>query len=139
MGRGMCDHTFMGLGGTKLTTMKPSGFDHIHFTVTDLEAGISFYRKLGFTDVARIDHGGESAQMKTPNGELTIDIHKAKATDNPGYSHFAMTVENLEEAAEELEGQGIVVDGPVNVVASGRKLATIRDPNGFLVQLVEKA
>jgi len=119
--------------------MKPSSFDHIHFTVTDLEAGILFYRKLGFTDVARIDHGGESAQMKTPDGELTIDLFKAKATDNPGYSHFAMTVENLEEATKELEGKGIVVDGPVNVAASGRKLATIRDPNGFLVQLVEKA
>jgi len=129
----------MGRAGIKLTTMKPISFDHIHFTVTDLEAGISFYRKLGFTDVARIDHGGESAQVRTPDGKMTIDIHKAKATDNPGYSHFAMTIDDLEEVAKELEEQGIVVDGPVNVAASGRKLATLRDPNGFLVQLVEKA
>jgi len=129
----------MGRGGIRFTTMKPISFDHIHFTITDLEAGISFYRKLGFTDVKRIDHGGESAQLRTPDGKLTIDLFKAKATDNPGYSHFAMTVEKLEETAKELERLGIAVDGPVNVAASGRKLATIRDPNGFLVQLVEKA
>ena len=118
--------------------MNPICFDHIHFTVTDIEAGISFYRKLGFTDVSRINHDGESVQMRTPNRKLTIDIHNAKATDNPGFNHFAMSVENLEEVAKELKGFGIAVDGPVNVKATGRKLATIRDPNGFLVQLVEK-
>jgi catechol 2,3-dioxygenase-like lactoylglutathione lyase family enzyme len=118
--------------------MKLLSFDHIHFTVKDLDEALEFYRRLGFTWADRIDHGGESAQLKTPNGKLTIDLHLAKATDNPGYNHFALTVDDLDGAIEELHGQGITVDGPVFVRATTRKLATIRDPSGFLIQVVER-
>jgi catechol 2,3-dioxygenase-like lactoylglutathione lyase family enzyme len=118
--------------------MKLLSFDHIHFTVQDLDEAVEFYRRLGFTRADRIDHGGESAQLKTPNGKLTVDLHLAKATDNPGYNHFALTVDDLDGAVEELRGQGITVDGPVFVRATTRKLATIRDPSGFLIQLVER-
>jgi uncharacterized glyoxalase superfamily protein PhnB len=49
-----------------------------------------------------------------------------------------VTVEDLDAAISELEEQGIRVDGPVKVRVTGRRLATVRDPSGFLVQLVEK-
>jgi len=54
--------------------MKPLGFDHIHFTVVDLDEAVGFYVKLGFALVSRMEHGGESAQMASPRG-LTIDLH----------------------------------------------------------------
>lgn len=116
--------------------MKLLGFDHIHFTVKDLDEAIGFYRKLGFTLVRRLDHGGESAQMSAPGG-LIVDLYLARAIDNPGYNHFAVTVGDLDAAVKELKEKGITVDGPVENVATGRKLATIRDPSGFLLQLVE--
>lgn len=116
--------------------MKPLGFDHIHFTVKDLDEAIEFYSVLGFELAGRTDHAGESAQMRSPGG-LIVDLHLAKATDNPGYNHFAVSVGNLDAAVDELEERGIDVDGPVEVKATGRRLATIRDPSGFLVQLVE--
>ena len=85
-----------------------------------------------------MEHGGESAQLKTPDQKLTIDIRLAKSTDNPGYNHFAMTVDDLDGVVEELRGQGLDVDGAVYVRATRRRVATLRDPSGFLIQLVEK-
>jgi catechol 2,3-dioxygenase-like lactoylglutathione lyase family enzyme len=118
--------------------MKSLIFDHIHFTVKDLDEAIEFYRRLGFTRVERMEHGGESAQLKTPDGKLTVDLHLAKATDNPGYNHFAMTVDDLDRVVEELRGQDMTVDGLVYVQATRRRIATLRDPSGFLIQLVER-
>ncbi len=118
--------------------MRTLSFDHIHFIVKDLDEAIEFYRGLGFTRVERLDHGGESAQLKTPDEKLTIDLHLAKATDNPGYNHFAMTVDDLDRAVEELRDKGMAVEGVVYVQATQRRIATLRDPSGFLIQLVER-
>ncbi len=117
--------------------MKPLGIDHIHFTVTDLEKTIEFYRALGLIVAERMDHGGESAQMASEDGELVVDLRQAKNIDNPGYNHYAIKVEDIDSTCSVLGDRGLVVDGPVYVGATKRKLATIRDPNGILVQLVE--
>ncbi len=118
--------------------MRSLSFDHIHFTVKDLDEAIEFYKRLGFTRVERMEHGGEPAQLKTPDGKMTVDLHLAKATDNPGYNHFAMTVDDLDRVVEELRGQDMAVDGTVYVQATRRRIATLRDPSGFLIQLVER-
>lgn len=118
--------------------MRSLSFDHIHFTVKDLDEAIEFYKRLGFTRVERMEHGGESAQLKTPDGKLTVDLQLAKATDNPGYNHFAMTVDGLDRFVEELRGQDMAVDRVVYVQATRRRIATLRDPSGFLIQLVER-
>jgi catechol 2,3-dioxygenase-like lactoylglutathione lyase family enzyme len=117
--------------------MKTKGIDHIHFTVTDIEKTIEFYSALGLIVAERMDHGGESAQMVNEGGELVVDLRQAKTIDNPGYNHYAIKVEDIENTCSELEERGFAVDGPVYVEATERKLATIRDPNGLLVQLVE--
>ena len=111
------------------------GFDHLHVTVTDLEKAIDFYRGLGFNLVRRMEHGGDSARMKA--GDMLLELHEARATDNPGYNHFAVTVQDLDTAVKVMQEKGISVDGPVEVPATGRRLVTVRDPNGSLVQLVE--
>jgi len=112
------------------------GFDHLHVTVTDLEKAIDFYRGLGFKLVRRMEHGGDASQMRAGDGIL-LELHEAKATENPGYNHFAVTVQDLDAAVKALQEKGVPVDGPVEVPATGRRLATVRDPNGSLVQLVE--
>ena len=74
--------------------------------------------------------------MRAGDGIL-LELHEAKATENPGYTHFAVTVQDLDAAVKALQEKGVPVDGPVEVPATGRRLATVRDPNGSLVQLVE--
>jgi catechol 2,3-dioxygenase-like lactoylglutathione lyase family enzyme len=120
-----------------ISSMKTKGIDHIHFTVTDLEKAIEFYKVLGLTIAKSMDHGGDSAQMTSENGGIVIDLHQARNIDNPGYNHYAIKVEDIDRACDELMEKGFAVDGPVYVEATKRKLATIRDPNGILVQLVE--
>ena len=117
--------------------MKPKGIDHIHFTVTDLEKAIEFYKALGLTVAERMAHGGESAQMVSEEGGLIVDLLRARNIDNPGYNHYAIKVDDIDSTCNELAEGGFAVDGPVYAEATKRKLATIRDPDGILVQLVE--
>ena len=120
-------------------TMKHISTDHIHFFVTDLDAAIEFYKDLGFEFIHKLEHGGrEAAQLRSASG-LIIDLNKTRASDNPGYSHYAMLVDEVEKTCEELKAKGYEVDGPVYNKDSKRKIITLRDPNGFLVQLVESA
>ena len=51
--------------------------------------------------------------------------------------HYAIKVKDIVGTCNELVNGGLAVDGPVYVETTKRKLATIRDPNGILVQLVE--
>ena len=120
-----------------LFIMNPQGIDHIQFTVTDLEEAIEFYLALGLVVAERMDHGGESVQMVNADGDLVVDLRKVKKSDNPGYNHYAIRVKDIDGACSELRDRRLSVDGPAYVAATKRKLATIRDPNGVLVQLVE--
>lgn len=103
----------------------------------DIEKTIAFYRALGLIVAERMDHGGESAQMASEDGEQVVGLRQAKHIDNPGYNHYAIKVEDIEGTNSELVDRRLSIDEPVYVEATKRKLATIRDPNGILVQLVE--
>jgi hypothetical protein len=48
-----------------------------------------------------------------------------------------MLVNDVETASKDLKLKGYEVDGPVINKDSKRKIITVRDPHGFLVQLVE--
>ena len=123
----------------EMWVMKHISTDHMHFFVTDLDAAIEFYKDLGFEFIHKLEHGGrEAAQLRSGSG-LVIDLNKTRASDNPGYSHYAMLVDEVDKTCEELKAKGYEVDGPVYNKDSKRKIITLRDPNGFLVQLVEAA
>jgi catechol 2,3-dioxygenase-like lactoylglutathione lyase family enzyme len=118
--------------------MKLLDIDHIHFFATDLDEAMRFYEDIGFRLVRRFEHGGrEAAQLRSEFG-MTVDINETRAADNPGYSHFSVLVEDVGEASRELEGKGYWVDGPTYNEDTKRLIITVRDPNGFLVQMVQK-
>ncbi|TSA51047.1 VOC family protein [archaeon] len=112
--------------------------DHIHFFATDLDEAIRFYEDIGFRLVQRFEHGGrEAAQLRSEFG-MTVDINETRAADNPGYSHFSVLVDDVGEASRELREKGYWVDGPTYNEDTKRHIITVRDPNGFLVQMVQK-
>jgi hypothetical protein len=47
-------------------------------------------------------------------------------------------VEDIEDAYRELEEKGYWIDGPVFNEDTKRHIITVRDPNGLLVQMVQK-
>ena len=86
-------------------TMKHISTDHIHFFVTDLDAAIEFYKDLGFEFIHKLEHGGrEAAQLRSTSG-LMIDLNKTRASDNPGYSHYAMLVDEVEKTCQGLKAK----------------------------------
>ena len=118
--------------------MKHLKIDHIHFFATNLDDAIKFYKDLGCEFIERFEHSGrEAVQLKTHFG-MIIDINKTRAADNPGYSHFSIMVEDIMIAFKELKSKGYWIDGPVYNKDTKRHIITVRDPNGFLVQLVQK-
>lgn len=118
--------------------MKHLGMDHLHFFATDLEEAVKFYTDLGCELVKRFEHGGrEAVQLRTQFG-MTIDINKTRAADNPGYSHFSILVDDIDAAYSEMKEKGYWVDGPVFNEDTKRYIITVRDSDGFLVQMVQK-
>ena len=69
---------------------------------------------------------------------MTIDINKTRAADNPGFSHFSILVEDINEAYKRLKEKGYWIDGPIFNKDTKRHIITIRDQNGFLVQMVQE-
>lgn len=118
--------------------MKHLKIDHLHFFATDLDDATKFYTDLGCEVIHRFEHSGrEAVQFKTNFG-MIIDVNKTRAADNPGYSHFSIMVEDLMVAYNELKEKGYSIDGPVYNKDTNRQIITVRDSNGFLVQLVQK-
>ena len=115
-----------------------SGIDHIHFIVVDLKKSISFFEMLGLELIKHTGHGGKSSFMRIPSSDAILEIQEARVNENPGLAHIAFQVEKLEPLVELLEDKGISVDGPVFNKFTERNLATVRDPDGFLWQFVEK-
>ncbi len=117
--------------------MKHIRVDHLHFFATDLDEAIKFYKDMGFEFVHKLEHGGRAAaQLRSPTG-LVIDINLTGVADNPGYSHYAIVVDDIEETAAELREKGYEFDGPTFNKDSKRKLVTVRDTSGDLFQFVE--
>ncbi|MBN1682590.1 VOC family protein [Candidatus Bathyarchaeota archaeon] len=114
------------------------GLEHIHVYVNDLDDAIEFYKLIGLEFIEFTQHGGKACVMKSPKSNILFEIQQVGVIENPGINHYAFTVSNLEELCNELKEKGIKVDGPLISKSTGRKLATIRDPHGYLVQLVQQ-
>jgi catechol 2,3-dioxygenase-like lactoylglutathione lyase family enzyme len=76
--------------------------------------------------------------MKTPGSSMLFEIQEVGVIENPGINHMAFTVYDLDAICTDLREKGIRIDGPLTNKNTGRYLATIRDPHGYLIQLVQK-
>lgn len=117
--------------------MKHIKTDHLHFFTTNLDEAIKFYCDMGFELIQKFEHGGRKAVQLRSECGLIIDINLTGIADNPGFSHYAIEVHDINELAEELKSKGYMIDGPTINKDTKRRIVTLRDPNGFLVQFVE--
>jgi len=116
--------------------MKILGFDHFQFIVKNFDESVEFFKKMGFKLVRQTKHHEGSAEFEIGPGGPIMEIHASERNENPGHDHFAVLVEDLDEAVEELKGNGIKVDGPNLAKATGRTLANFRDADGFRWQFI---
>ena len=119
-------------------TMVNLGLDHVHLYVKDLEEALTFYRMIGLEFVEYTSHGGKAAMMRVPGSPIQFEIQETRVIENPGLNHLAFLVDDLDDLCDSYKANGVKVDGPLDNKATGRRLATIRDPHGFLIQLVQR-
>ncbi len=126
--------------------------NHVAISVTNAEKSIEFYKKFGFEEFKSWKAEDESVKinmLKLNNTVLEMFCYKeytklpetAKtiATDLPvlGTKHFALGVENIEQAKKFVICNGIAENIEIKVGRLGKPYFFINDPDGILVEIIE--
>ena len=111
------------------------GLDHIALIVSK-EENLSFYEKLGFREVKRIERSYDTVVFMEGNGfiiEVFIDPNHPARASNPealGLRHIAFIVEDLSKVDVECE--------EIRTDWFGRRFTFTKDPDGQPIELKEK-
>lgn len=126
--------------------------NHVAISVTNAEKSIEFYKKFGFEELKSWKAEDESIKinmLKLNNTVLEMfcykeytklpETAKTTATDLPvlGTKHFALGVENIEQAKEFVIKNEIANDIEIKVGRLGKPYFFIKDPDGILVEIIE--
>jgi len=131
-----------------------AGMDHVGIAVKDLDDAIRVYRDvLGYkleavhvlkerrNKVALLSGGGQTnVELLTPVDDQST-IAKFLATRGEGIHHFAMRVENIEKALQELKDRGVtLIDEQPRAGAGGARIAFVhpKSTKGVLLELCER-
>ena len=123
-------------------------FLHTRIRVSDLDNSISFYsERLGFKLLSRSErspHGNQIAHLELPGNLHTLELTYSDDYDlkvPEDLMHLAIGVPDLIAFCAELEEKGIEIwpDGWREVFAEGRKMGFIDDPDGYEIELLERA
>lgn len=113
--------------------MKHAGVHHVSINVHDTDETAKFYiENLGLEEIPRPDFGFPGHWLRCGAQELhliQVENHEA-----PEGQHFALRVQNIEEAREELLGKGVKVSRINEIRGVGRQ-CFLRDPAGNMVEL----
>ncbi len=115
---------------------------HTIVRVTDVDASLDFYGKLGLREVRRIDNdkgrfsliflaapGDEDAQV-----ELTYNWDPETYDGGRNFGHMAYQVEDIYAACQRLMDGGVTINRPPR---DGR-MAFVRSPDNISVELLQK-
>jgi glyoxylase I family protein len=133
----------------------PVRVDHIGLSVADLDAAEDFYRRaLGFESefpfqlpfdeirgVMMLHESGLRLELfERPGATAGIQGHGPReALATHGYGHFALTTSALDSLYEELLAAGAGgVKEPGPSPEPGIRMAFVADPEGNLIELVER-
>ena len=123
---------------------------HTMDRITDPERSRAFYEALGLElrrDMDIVRDGEREATNyffgvpgQDEELELTLN-HDGRTYDlGTGYGHIALAVDDLDGTLERLAGEGIEPERPPYTVREGgSRLCFVRDPDGYRVELIERA
>jgi lactoylglutathione lyase len=117
---------------------------HTCYRIGDIDRSVAFYEALGFEEIRRMPIRDEAINVfmglhgDGPRLELTYN-HGVDSYDlGTGYNHIAITAEDLDATLERLAAQGIAPEKPpYRVREGGSRLAFVRDPDGYRIELIE--
>tara|TARA_R100001086_G_C11834279_1_gene257442 strand:+ start:1135 stop:1569 length:435 start_codon:yes stop_codon:yes gene_type:complete len=138
---------------------------HVGVVITDIDKSLDFYvNMLGFRVSKRANESGKcidnflnlehtevtTIKMSDDNGNILELLHfsshpdksdnnKVRFLNEIGCSHFALTVDNLDELYLSLNNKDIKFNYPPQVSDDGKvKVAFCRDPDGTFIEMVEE-
>jgi len=121
-------------------------FLHTCYRIGDIDRSVAFYEALGFEERRRMPIRDEAINvfMGLPGDsdrlELTYNHGVESYELGTGYNHIAVSVEDLDGTLERLAGQGIEpMQPPYRIRGGGSRLWFVRDPDGYRVELIERA
>jgi lactoylglutathione lyase len=119
---------------------------HTCYRITDPGRSVAFYEALGFEKRRELPIRDEAVNifMGLPGDgdrlELTYNFGVDSYELGTGYGHIAVAVKDLDGTLERLAAQGIQPDRPPYTVREGgSRLCFVRDPDGYRVELIERA
>ena len=120
---------------------------HTCYRVLDLGRSVDFYERLGFEELARKPIRDEATNVfmgmpgDGPRLELTYNHGREEPYEiGTGYGHIALSVDDLDGTLERLESYGIEPEKPpYRVREGGSRLCFVRDPDGYRIELIERA
>ena len=119
---------------------------HTRYRVDDLETSVKFYTEiLGLSETRRhkSPRGSELVFLATPNSDEEIELCSYPSSGGvqvqEDLTHLAFEVESLVEFEKHIHSLGVEYsDGP-NMKDSGGGFAFIDAPEGYEIELIEKA
>ena len=119
---------------------------HTCYRIGDIDRSVAFYTALGFEERRRMPIRDEAINvfMGLPGDDDRLELTYNFGVDSyelgTAYGHIALTVDDLDETLEQLAGQGIEPERPPYTVREGgSRLCFVRDPDGYRVELIERA
>lgn len=115
--------------------MKLTGIHHVSILVSDMERAVSFYtEKLGLKEVRR------PSNFVTPVrwfelGEQQLHLIPSDAPDAVSPRHFALHVDDVQQARVDLGGRGVEVQETVPIAGADRFF--IADPDGNNIEVIQ--
>ena len=119
---------------------------HTRYRVRDLDKTVNFYKEvLGLKETSRhtSGRGSQLVFFKAPGSDEEIEICKFDESGpvqvGPDLTHLAFEVEDLEKFAADAAAKGYPLsDGP-HKSSSGSVIAFIDAPEGYEIELIQKA
>ena len=120
---------------------------HTCYRIFEIDRSVDFYSRLGFEELARMPIRDEAVNvfMGMPGDGARLELTWNKDQGEPyeigtGYGHIALAVEDLDGALASLAESGIEPEKPpYSVREGGSRLCFVRDPDGYRIELIEKA
>lgn len=125
-----------------------AGFQFLHtcYRIGDIDRSVAFYRHLGLTEQRRMPIRDEAINVFLGTEaqplilELTYNHGVSEYELGTAYGHIALGVADLDAALASLATEGIEPErAPYQVSEGGSRICFVRDPDGYRVELIEKA
>jgi lactoylglutathione lyase len=116
---------------------------HANLRVTDVERSIEFYtEQLGFEHTWGFEADGTVHRYVAADNGVELQLSAPvegtgeEVEHGEGFQHVAVGVDDVDAVFGSIDHHG-VVEAPGDQPAAGARTAFVRDPDGYVVELVE--